>query len=42
MYKFQVRKPEVRRQLERSKHGWGDNIKTYLKKWYMRLWTGFF
>jgi len=41
VYSILVHKPEWKRPLGRSSHRWKNNIKMGLKKWFVRLWTGF-
>jgi len=39
-YRVLVRKPEGKRPLGRPRRRWEDNMKTDLRKWDVRVWTG--
>jgi hypothetical protein len=41
VYTVLIGKPEGMRPLGRPRHIWEDNIKMNIKKWGVRLWTGF-
>jgi len=40
-YKILFEKPEGKRPLGRFRYQWEDNIKIHLKKYSVRVWTGF-
>jgi hypothetical protein len=40
-YKIVVGNPEGKRQLERPRRRWEDNVKVYLNQFHMRVWIGF-
>ena len=40
VYRVLVGKPEGKRPLGRSRHGWEDNIKMDFRKWNVGVWSG--